>query len=446
MTFYYVVVGGGGGGSAGYNKGSYASGGGGGAGEVKYGTFTLSSDTTFTITVGYAGAMAPIGTAGNNGTASSLVGGAINISAIGGFGGSLPPTGTSTGGNGGNSGSGATGGAGGIVSNNGSNGTALNYSGSGGGGSGYNATLTTSGGSSVYTFAGAGSTYTFSIGGGGGLRFGTTNFNPTANTTYGSGGYGSPASGGAGIGGCVLIYYLNTQTVLPSNQPSLNINGLLSCPNSNVFTAKNSGGTDDNFLWPRWSDNALYMNYGSGGYHLRNNASVDKIAFDASDNLYLFGNKFRFVPWTQAYTTIGQCLISGGVYPTAGGSPVLKYYYSVIGNTMYVEFSYFQATGGTAGTGIYYLKFPAGYSAITAQTGYLLDPSPATWRGVPLGFHSSQIYGSANHVGSVSVDGGGTYFLLLYEMGWNGALWQANYYQLSSSNLHVSFSATVPIN
>ena len=43
----------------------------------------------------------------------------------------------------------------------------------------------------------------------------------------------------------------------------------------NTFTqqAKNSAGTYEIFLWPRWSDNVMYLNYGSGGFHIRNNNS-----------------------------------------------------------------------------------------------------------------------------------------------------------------------------
>ena len=44
----------------------------------------------------------------------------------------------------------------------------------------------------------------------------------------------------------------------------------------NAFTqqAKNSAGTYETFLWPRWIDNIMYLNYGSGGFHIRNNNST----------------------------------------------------------------------------------------------------------------------------------------------------------------------------
>jgi len=48
--------------------------------------------------------------------------------------------------------------------------------------------------------------------------------------------------------------------------------------NTAIMQAKNSGGTYETFFWPRWSDNNMYMNYGSGGnLYIRNNASANKL-------------------------------------------------------------------------------------------------------------------------------------------------------------------------
>ncbi len=43
--------------------------------------------------------------------------------------------------------------------------------------------------------------------------------------------------------------------------------------------ARNSGGGLEGFLWPRWSDNATYMNFGTGGFRLRN--ATSQPIFDA---------------------------------------------------------------------------------------------------------------------------------------------------------------------
>lgn len=49
--------------------------------------------------------------------------------------------------------------------------------------------------------------------------------------------------------------------------------GNLLMDNTRTLQAKNSSGTYETFLWPRWSDNIMYLNYGAGGFHIRNNNS-----------------------------------------------------------------------------------------------------------------------------------------------------------------------------
>ncbi len=56
--------------------------------------------------------------------------------------------------------------------------------------------------------------------------------------------------------------------------------GIFGVDNTASFAAKNSGGTYDTYFWPRWSDNIMYMNFGSGGFRLRNNGSYDAISLD----------------------------------------------------------------------------------------------------------------------------------------------------------------------
>jgi hypothetical protein len=50
--------------------------------------------------------------------------------------------------------------------------------------------------------------------------------------------------------------------------------GNLVIGNSGTILAKNASGTIENFLYPRWSDNASYLNYGSAGFYVRNNSSA----------------------------------------------------------------------------------------------------------------------------------------------------------------------------
>jgi len=50
--------------------------------------------------------------------------------------------------------------------------------------------------------------------------------------------------------------------------------GVLQLANTATIQVKNSAGTYENFLWARNSDNITYLNYGSAGFHIRNNAST----------------------------------------------------------------------------------------------------------------------------------------------------------------------------
>ena len=40
--------------------------------------------------------------------------------------------------------------------------------------------------------------------------------------------------------------------------------------NSAELVAKNNAGGVEYFLWPRWYDNVMYLNYGSAGFNIRN--------------------------------------------------------------------------------------------------------------------------------------------------------------------------------
>ena len=64
-------------------------------------------------------------------------------------------------------------------------------------------------------------------------------------------------------------------TTAPSYQLTLAGNGAaFGVDNGAAFYARNSGGTYDAYLWPRWVDNVMYLNYGSSGFNIRNNSST----------------------------------------------------------------------------------------------------------------------------------------------------------------------------
>jgi hypothetical protein len=217
-----VVAGGGGGGS-----GNSGGGGGGGAGGyIANSSKTLSSNTTYTVTVGAGGPGSTSPTRGTSGGDSSLTGETTAVGGgAGGYAAATPPlTGGSGGGGGGNAGTaGAAGTSGQGNAGGNAAGSGANASGGGGGGSGGAGatgvgsahggagTANSITGSSV-TYAGGGGGGAFSSSGGtgnggggnggGGFAVGA---DATANTGGGGGGGGQDRVGGDGGSGVVII-------------------------------------------------------------------------------------------------------------------------------------------------------------------------------------------------------------------------------------------------
>ena len=73
------------------------------------------------------------------------------------------------------------------------------------------------------------------------------------------------AGGNAGIG-----------TSTPACQLTLGAGGtsVFGVENTSWFVAKNASATYEAYLWPRWSDNIMYLNYGANGFNIRNNGSA----------------------------------------------------------------------------------------------------------------------------------------------------------------------------
>ena len=200
LTVNYLVVAGGGSGGAG-DKHNYG-GGGGGAGGLLSGSTSVTSGTSYPITVGAGGAaIAPSnssGAAGNNGSNSVF----SSFTAIGGGGGSYASTAAKDGGSGGGGGGGQHAGGDGTSGQGNDGGDADNYQGAGGGGAGgagqtRSGTTAGAGGSGVDHSGTFGTSYgvsgVFAGGGGGGYN------------TYGGQGTapGAGGSGGGGAGGTI---------------------------------------------------------------------------------------------------------------------------------------------------------------------------------------------------------------------------------------------------
>jgi hypothetical protein len=100
---------------------------------------------------------------------------------------------------------------------------------------------------------------------------------------------------------------------------------ILGVDNTATFVARNSGGTYEPFLWPRWSDNIMYMNYGSGGMHIRNNASATTM-FMTNSNLVGIGT----TTVTERLDVAGNVRLTGALRigdlaPNSGNGSVSVY-------------------------------------------------------------------------------------------------------------------------
>ena len=92
-------------------------------------------------------------------------------------------------------------------------------------------------------------------------------------------------SGGATIKGGLTV----SDTGLTVSAGGLTLVGGSTCictiDNGAYLNAKNSAGTSETFIWPRWTDNVTYMNYGTGGFNIRNNASESAIFIQNGKNV-----------------------------------------------------------------------------------------------------------------------------------------------------------------
>jgi len=55
--------------------------------------------------------------------------------------------------------------------------------------------------------------------------------------------------------------------------------------NQRILSARNFAGTYENVFWPRWSDNVTYMNFGAGGFNIRNNISISRMFLTDAGNV-----------------------------------------------------------------------------------------------------------------------------------------------------------------
>lgn len=176
-------------------------------------------------------------------------------------------------------------------------------------------------------------------------------------------------------------------------------------------------------------------------------------------SLYI-GNStiFRFTPWTAIYgnnrpnnSTLPAVSYDGNggyftLIPAAGAN--WSYSYSIIGNTMYVNYQYYSSSSSTvAGNGIYFYTMP--------NVGFVIDTATLYsngYYGQNNQDHGSQVgtcslihYGNANTQGPVRVStiNSVTYLYLMSYQSYGNQ--NSGNYPYTNSELNVAFVASFPI-
>ena len=100
----------------------------------------------------------------------------------------------------------------------------------------------------------------------------------------------SSVDGAAVTTGTILDSHLTANVALRAGGNTFSGNqditaGTLRLDNGQFISGKNSTGIAEPFLTPRFSDNVTYMNFGSGGLNLRNNASTSRMFISDAGNV-----------------------------------------------------------------------------------------------------------------------------------------------------------------
>ncbi len=137
--------------------------------------------------------------------------------------------------------------------------------------------------------------------------------------------------------------------------------------NGSTFYSRNSLSNYEAFLWPRWVDNAMYMNYGTGGLYIRNNASANTM-FMSNDNNVGIGMTSPYAKldvrkdwstYAARITNLNPGSTLGLYVNSYGNNPSLSgYRYGIESDVGYAAYSYAgyfyaYAGGGVGSYGIY---------------------------------------------------------------------------------------------
>ena len=152
------------------------------------------------------------------------------------------------------------------------------------------------------------------------------------------------ASSGNAVGGNVPLQ--SALTIASSRKVGINhdtpaylltlgggIENVMGVENGSSLAAKNSTGSYETYLWPRWVDNCMYMNYGTGGFNIRNNASTPVMFMTHAGNVGIgtttpTSAKVQIDGFQNAIIAYGYLNSSGGTGAMASTSNAYSLYAS----------------------------------------------------------------------------------------------------------------------
>ena len=176
--------------------------------------------------------------------------------------------------------------------------------------------------------------------------------------------------------------------------------------------------------------------------------------------LQLGGYTFRYIPWTTYVGTADSFNLAGIIYPAGANAPkcnsgaTVSYRFTVIGNTMYINFYLYQASAGTGGNGIYQYQLPSGsvLGGLTYNTTDLVamsNPTGSSVVGTKVGSSVLWNVGLNQEIRAVYFSNtGGNNGLTIWMIAGNGAvgLHGSALYTYAGANVVYTFEAMLPMN
>jgi hypothetical protein len=180
--------------------------------------------------------------------------------------------------------------------------------------------------------------------------------------------------------------------------------------------------------------------------------------------IQLNSNTFKYIPWTYIITGVNGTSASltnvinytssgtGSNLPTCSTAATIKYRYSVIGNTLYLNYFLIQTSGGTIGSGYYQYQFPT-ISGITINTtefvSFFSGNAPSVVQsngGTKIGTMDLRVPNSGESLGNVyySNMGGISGFVLYAQAGGPTGIHGSSAYNYNG-NLCYTFEVSVSI-